>query len=219
MATTGKSLSRSGTPTVAITMGDPAGVGPELCLRTLADSAVARKCTGVVFGSAAVLGRVAVACDLPQPSCVITPDQWRTSGGTDRPCVVDIAMPEAQDVQPGQIDIACGRAAYAYIEAATEAALAGKVAAVVTAPIHKEALNLAGIAHPGHTEILAQLTKTTRYCMMLASDDIAVSFVTTHMSLAKVAQTLSIERVSEVIALTAEAVGQLRHHAPRLVVC
>jgi 4-hydroxythreonine-4-phosphate dehydrogenase len=97
--------------------------------------------------------------------------------------------------------------------------MAGGVQAVVTGPIHKEALQLAGVRFPGHTEILAAMTGSRSVCMMMASREITVSLVTTHVNYEAVPEMLSRRRIVEVIRLTAEAVGRIRRRAPRLVVC
>jgi len=204
---------------IAITAGDPAGVGPELCLRVLADPQVLEICIPVVFGDAGVLRRVAAACGLAEPAATVTLDQWRAQPVAAGPRLVDCGAIAAEAVRPGEVDAACGRAAYAYIEAAIAAAQAGRVAAVATAPIHKEALRLAGVPYPGHTEIFAALTGTRRYCMVLASEQLAVSFATTHLALAEVSSRLSVARILEVIELTAQAVGRLRPGVPTIGVC
>ena len=112
-------------PVLAITMGDPAGIGPELCLRVLADTSISKACVPVVFGDAGVLSRAAGCCRLAAPERIITRDDWRhVWKELGAPAVVDFAAVEAAAVEPGQVDAACGRAAYTYIEAAIAAALA-----------------------------------------------------------------------------------------------
>jgi 4-hydroxythreonine-4-phosphate dehydrogenase len=133
--------------------------------------------------------------------------------------VVDLACVSANEVVPGQVSAACGTAAYRCVEAALREVRAGSVAGLVTAPLNKQALHLAGIPHPGHTEILAALTGTRRYCMTLASDRITTSLVTTHTSLASVPGTLNTTAILEVIRLTAAAMWRLRGRPPRLAVC
>ena len=122
----------------------------------------------------------------------------------------------------------CGRArsrpppagaSYVYIEQAIRAALAGEVAAVATAPIHKEALHRAGIDYPGHTEIFAEKFGAARTCMMLTSEAITVSLVTTHVGYRDVPGLVTTPRIVEVIELTADAMRRLRGRPPRLVVC
>lgn len=206
-------------PVVAITMGDPAGVGPELCLQTLAEPEVFEHCVPVIFGDAGVMRRVAAACELPEPGSVITLDDWRAGESAQQPALIDCGAIDAESVRPGRVDTACGRAAYTYIEVAVKEALAGRVAAVVTAPINKESLHLAGVGFPGHTEIFASLTDTKRYCMMLTSEAVTAGFVTTHTAMADVPARLSVERVNEVICMTAGAMLRMRGRAPLISVC
>ncbi len=204
---------------VAITMGDPAGIGPELCLRALSEPIVLEECVPVVFGDASVLSRVARQCGLAEPENVLALAEWQANRGDQSSVVVDCGAIAAEGVRPGVIDAAHGRAAYIYIETAIQAALAGRVAAVVTAPIHKEALHQSGVPYPGHTEILAALTGAKRVCMMLASEEITVGFATTHIGLADVAHRLSVERVLDVIELTAAAMSRALGRKPKIGVC
>jgi 4-hydroxythreonine-4-phosphate dehydrogenase len=208
-------------PTIAITMGDPAGIGPELCLRALVDPGVAAMCTPAVIGDAALLARVATLCGLPPPARVVPLDEWRRGGadGGGGACVVDCGALRAEAVEPGRVSAECGRAAYAYVEEAVRSAQAQRVAAIATAPLNKEALHLAGVPHPGHTEILAALTNTPRVAMMLACEELAVSLVTIHVSLAAVPGLLTTEAIIEVAMLTVAALRRLGRERPRLVVC
>jgi 4-phospho-D-threonate 3-dehydrogenase / 4-phospho-D-erythronate 3-dehydrogenase len=209
-------------PKVSVTMGDPAGVGPELCLKLLSQPAILEHCIPVVFGDVGVLALVANSCGWPWPghTSVCHPEQWsKRCGDVTGPTVVDCGAIDAATVRPGTIDAACGRAAFNYIEAAIGAALAGEVAAVATGPIHKEALRLAGEPYPGHTEIFAAKTGSRRTCMMLTSEALTVSFVTTHIGYAEVPGQLSVERILDVIELTAGAMLRLRGREPSIVVC
>jgi 4-hydroxythreonine-4-phosphate dehydrogenase len=207
-------------PRIAVTMGDPAGIGPELCLRLLQDAQVAKCATPVVFGDAGVLRRVAQHCGLPEPTRVVEPSWWRQNGRELRHgAVLDLQAIAADQVQPGRVDAATGQAAYQYIQAAISAALSGLVAAVTTGPIHKEALHAAGIPYPGHTEIFAAQTDAARSCMMLTSSEITCSLVTTHIGYRDVPGQLSAERILEVIELTAEAMQRIRGRPARLTVC
>lgn len=207
-------------PRIAVTMGDPAGVGPELCLRLLANDDIARICTPIVFGDAAVLRHLAEKRGLPLPQQIISLDQWPAKfTGLAHPAVVDFVSLTLDQVQPGEVAAATGLASYCYVERAIQAALAGEVAAICTAPINKEALNAAGIKYPGHTEILAELTKTPQAVMMLTSDEITCSLVTTHVGLRDVPGLLNVERIVETIDQTAVVMRRLRGREPRLVVC
>jgi 4-hydroxythreonine-4-phosphate dehydrogenase len=190
-------------PVVAITMGDPAGIGPELALAALADAEVRAACLPRLYGDRGLLERVGAKLGLAPPGELLE----------------DCAAIGAAAVRPGEVSAACGRAAYTYIERAVAAALAGGVAAIATGPINKEALRAAGVPYPGHTEILAALTASPRVCMMLASAELTVSMVTTHIGLCDVPERITTARVLEVIELTAAAAGRLKGRAGRLGVC
>lgn len=212
-------------PLIGITMGDPAGVGPELCLRVLSESTVLDQCVPVVFGDAGVLRRVAGTCGLPAPDCVVPLKEWTktadgsTLQGDGRQAVVDCDAVNARDVRPGEIRREYGRAAYTYIETAVNAAMAGHVAAISTAPIHKESLRLAEIPHPGHTEILAALTGAERVCMMMTSEAITVSLATIHIPVHELPERLTHKSILDAIELTFEAMRWLGKASPRIVVC
>ena len=133
--------------------------------------------------------------------------------------MLDCRAIEASEVRPGEIDGRCGRASFVYIEQAIHAAMAGEVAAVATAPIHKEALRRAGIDYPGHTEIFAEKSGAERICMMLTSERITVSLATTHVGYRDVPGQLTTARILDVIELTHEAMRRARGRQPRLVVC
>jgi 4-hydroxythreonine-4-phosphate dehydrogenase len=126
---------------------------------------------------------------------------------------------DANAVKPGTVSAACGRAAYAYVSSAIEEALAKRVDAIATGPLHKEALHAAGIPLPGHTEILANQTRSNRVCMMLTSDAVTCSLVTVHVGYREVTAFLTRERILETIELTAAAMERLRSRKPRLLVC
>src|SRR5262245_41122727 len=191
-------------PRVAITMGDPAGVGPELCLRLLRDERVWAVCAPVVFGSLGVLNRVARLHGWPPP---------------DSAHVRDLSAIDAESLEPGKVSAACGRAAYRYVTFAIDEALAGRVDAIATGPLHKEALHVAGIPFPGHTEILADRTGVERASMMLTSDAITCSLVPVHVGYRDVSDLLTRELVRETIERTATAMQRLRGRKPRLAVC
>lgn len=191
-------------PKIAITMGDPAGVGPELCLRLLANPLQAPGCIPLIFGDLDILRRVAAATELPEP-----PEH----------AVVHLPVLTAADVQPGAVSAACGEAAYQYIQSAIAAAKAGDVAAVTTAPINKEALHAAGRKFPGHTEIFAEAFHAPRSCMMQYSEALTCSFVTVHVGYHEVPELLTRERILDVLELTADAIRRIRGHEPKLLVC
>ena len=210
----------SSRPVLGLTMGDPAGIGPEICLRALNEPTILERCVPVLFGDAAILNQVgpslrSIDCKAP----IISLADWESSQTVTRPCVIDCAALNGTAVRPGVISAGCGRAGYVYIEQAIRAAMKGRIGGVATAPIHKEALRLAGIAHPGHTEIFTALTGAPRTCMMLYSDVLTVSMVTTHIGFHEVPGKLSVTRVLDVIELTAQAMQRLRGRAARIGIC
>lgn len=211
---------KSALPILGLTMGDPAGIGPEICLRALREPAVLARCTPVLFGDSPVLKRVAQAAGIAQPDCrVAAVAELDEFFEIDGPLIIDCGAIEAANIVPGKVSAACGQAGYRYIEHAIRAALAGKIDGVVTAPIHKESLSLSGVKFPGHTEIFTALTGAKRSCMMLYSDKLTVSMATTHIGYHEVPGRLSADRVLNVIELTAQAMRQLLRREPLLGVC
>jgi len=203
-------------PRLAVTMGDPAGVGPELCLRLLAAAADGQfsECLPVVFGSATVLTRVADRLRLPCQFPLVTDPAAATDAA-----VYDISSDALDAIEPGRVSAAAGDAAFQYCTTAIGAALAGAGAGVVTAPLTKEALHAAGHHYPGHTELFAERLAADRSCMMQYADDIACSFVTTHVGYAEVPGLLTTARIGEVLDLTDAALRRIRGRPPRLLVC
>jgi len=158
----------------------------------------------VIFGDRAVLEQAAEQCGLAKPAQYI--------GGlaeADGPCVLDLGAIAPTDFETGTVNAATGRAGYTYVEDAINAALSGQVAAVTTAPLNKEALRAAGIAHPGHTEIFAALTHAQNFCMMQYSAEVRCVFATTHVPYAEVPQLLTKERILDVLELGAQAMRRI----------
>ena len=206
-------------PVLGLTMGDPAGIGPEICLRALREPSVLAECVPVLFGDAGMLRRLAKKSFPANVARVVSPAEFESSAAPMTPLVVDCASLDADHLEPGKVSAACGKAAYNYIEQSIRAALAKQIDGVVTGPIHKEALRLSGVNYPGHTEIFAALTGAKRSCMMLYSEKITVSMVTTHIGYHEVPGKLSVARVLDVIELTAEAMRWMLRRAPRIGVC
>ena len=211
---------KSTQPILGLTMGDPAGIGPELCLRALNAPDVLERCVPVLFGDVAVLDRVAKKAGIAKTnSRVASVSELDDFFEIAEPTVFDCGAIDAAKVSPGTISAACGKAGYTYIEWAIKAALAEKIDGVVTAPIHKESLNLSGANFPGHTEIFTSLTGAKFTCMMLYSDKLTVSMATTHIGYHEVPGRLSADRILNVIELTAQAMNQILRRKPRLGVC
>ena len=198
-------------PKIAVTMGDPAGVGPEVCLHLLQDEEIARLCSPVVFGDAAVLEQAAKQCRLPKPDKVVA-----GLGDAAGPCVFDIGAIGLGDFETGTVNAATGRAGYTYVENAIDAALGGQVAAVTTAPLNKEALHAAGILFPGHTEIFAARTHAQCSCMLQYSSEVRCVFVTTHVGYAEVPGLLTRERILDTLELGVQAMRRIRGSEPKI---
>ena len=203
-------------PRIAVTMGDPAGVGPEICLDLLADSSVAERCTPIVFGDAEVLRLCAERTGKPSTFQEVSKDSLLS---TDSPSVLDLSLMEMDQLQPGTINPATGKATYGYVTEAIDACLAGHVDAVTTCPANKGAMQSAGITQPGHTEIFAERTQTEKFCMAFICETISCSLVTVHAGYAEVPGLLSEQRIVDVIELTRETHKKLLGKEPRIAVC
>lgn len=207
-------------PIIAVTMGDPAGVGPEICLQLLANEEVRAFATSVVFGDARLLARCARQTGLPAPKRLLSEIDWAEKcGSIDEPAVLDIFGFDAEDFMPGTVSAKTGAAGYRYVEKSIQAALAKQVAAVATAPLNKEALHAAGITYPGHTEMFAEKMAAERSCMTFFSAEMICSLVTVHIGYQDVVPALTTARILDVIELTDEAVRRVRGKAPKIAVC
>lgn len=168
-------------PVIAVTMGDGAGVGPEVIVPALLEEATLSWCVPVVIGDAK---RLAQAADILGITCdIVAVDSVREARvAPGRINVIDLdLLPE--DLPWGELSAVAGNAAYEYIRVASELAVRGEVQAICTAPLNKEALHAAGHIYPGHTELLAHLTGTEEVSMMLSSPKLKVIHVTTHIGL------------------------------------
>ncbi|MCQ4206206.1 4-hydroxythreonine-4-phosphate dehydrogenase PdxA [Streptomyces longispororuber] len=188
---------------LALTLGDPAGIGPEIVVRACADPA--RTAPVVVIGDPHVLARAAAATGV---------EFAMRPGDVELIAETELRRPPAW----GEVDARAGEAAYAYVRRGIELALAGAVRGLVTAPVNKEALRLAGIPHPGHTEILAELTGSTDYAMMMATDELRVVLVTVHQSLRSALDAITTPRVLDVVRLTHRTLHRAGPRAPRIAV-
>ncbi len=205
-------------PLLALTMGDPAGVGPEVLVRVLADRETHRVCRPVAIGSLALLRETAARLALPLELMPAAPP-WNRCTGPGTATVIDPCPPAGEPIVPGTPSVAAGRAALACIERAAELALDGIADGMVTAPISKAAIHLAGSPFPGHTEMLASLTGASRVVMMLAGGGLRVSLATIHIPLSAVPDALARVDLPGVIELTAAAVETLGFPSPRIAVC
>jgi 4-hydroxythreonine-4-phosphate dehydrogenase len=197
----------SSKPIVGITMGDPAGIGPEVVVNAAIDRRVARCCHPIVLGSYHVifsaarkfLKRAAV-------KRIAWPEDAKASA--DSINVLDCSGLGGVRIRPGKITGRSGRMAADSVFCAVQLALSGQIHAMVTAPLSKKGLRLAGYDFPGHTELLAYLTATSSYAMMFVSKRRKVVLVTTHLPLAEVARNISQEMILDKLLVTQTALKQ-----------
>jgi len=204
-------------PRLALTLGDCSGIGPELALRALASADVSANCQLCVYGNRRLLERVSrtSGARLPDGVLCMTPDRL-TAAPREPHVLLDFPFPDVETVVPGTLQAACGTMAYAWIRAAVADIRAGHADALVTAPINKEALHLAGVDFPGHTEILADLTDTRDPCMAFYSPALVVSLATIHEALADVPRLLTVDSLARTIRLTHEACVGFGTTRPRI---
>jgi 4-hydroxythreonine-4-phosphate dehydrogenase len=203
-------------PLIAVTMGDPAGIGPEIVARAFADPGFRDGNRALVVGDPGILERAAKLLGLPlRVNEISEPEEAALEPGA-----VDVLavgeLPE--DLPFGELDARAGDAAFRYLERATSLASAGRVGAIATAPLNKEAMHLAGHKYPGHTEILAELTGTGDYAMMLVTDELKVIHVSTHVSLREAIERVRPERELAVMRLAHDSLRKLGVESPKVAV-
>jgi 4-hydroxythreonine-4-phosphate dehydrogenase len=204
-------------PLLALTLGDPAGIGPEIVLKALAHADVFDRCRPLVIGDRRILARAAPWVQLePSFELVQTPAEGRYEPGTVP--LLDLANADPAACPVGVESAPAGRAAVEYVLKGADLALAGEVDTVVTAPLNKAAMHLAGFHYPGHTELLAERTGAGAITMLLTSPTLRVVHVSMHVGLAEAIRRVTPERVEATILLAAEACRALGIEAPRIAV-
>ena len=172
-----------GRPRVGITMGDPAGIGPEVVLKAVAEKEVRDVCQPIIIGDAQLLAHNARTLDLQCGYEIVRRDERLPDQSTE-PLIFHLDNIQGH-VEPGIESGAAGKAAAGYIEAAVELCASGAIDAIATAPINKRALFLGGYSFPGHTEFLAHLTGTDDYAMGFVAANLRIVLVSTHVPLQK----------------------------------
>lgn len=203
-------------PVIGITLGDAAGVGPEIIAKALAEQEVYDICRPVVIGDLGIMKR-AVAIVGQDLTCRAIDDVLTGGQEFGQIDVIDLRNLPA-DLPFAQVDPRAGKAAYTYVETAVNLALAGKIAAIATAPLNKDAMNQGGCHFPGHTEILAHLSNTKNYAMMLTGGSLRVIHVSTHLALRQACEKVKKERVLKVIELADQAMKKIGIKEPRIAV-
>ncbi len=204
-------------PLIGITMGDAAGVGPEIIVKALERKELSRQGKLVVIGDAKTMEQaLSIAQSKLEVQAIKEKDLAQLPENNNKIYVLDLKNINLKRLQHGKVNAMTGKAAFKFIEKAVHLAMAGKIDAIVTAPIHKEAINKAGYHFAGHTEILAHLTGTKDYAMMLAHGPFRVVHVTTHSSLKEACARVKKKRVFTVIRLAHEFLQQLGIKNPRI---
>jgi 4-hydroxythreonine-4-phosphate dehydrogenase len=198
----------SSLPRLAVTMGDPAGIGPEIAVKALLDPAVTSICRPVLIGDGSVIRDIIERLGLPASVYAIhrIVDAAFESGQID---VFDLGIMNGQDIPFGTINATCGEASFQAVRKAIELAMAGEVEGTVTGPINKKSINEAGHHFAGHTEIYAHFTGTRKYAMLLVEDHINVIHVSTHVSLRQACDLVKKDRIIQVIELLADGLRRL----------
>ncbi len=193
-------------PIVAITLGDPAGVGPEIIVKSLSNANLYKICNPIVIGDNSIIKNALKICNKTTEINIInTPHEYQTG----KINLIDLNNIKFTQLQIGTVQAICGRAAYEYIEKATELAIAGEVDAIATTPINKESFSIAKINHIGHTEILAELTQTIDPLTMFEVRGMRVFFLSRHVSLRQACDLVTKERVLEYIIRCNQALLKL----------
>ena len=204
-------------PLLAITLGDPAGTGPEIIAKAFALPELAGVCRPLLIGDLGVMRRALGHTSVP---LTLNPLSRVEEARFDPGCLdlLDLGNVDLSRLQLGKVDPHAGKAAYEYVKSATELALQGKVAGIVTSAISKAALNQAGYHYDGHTGLLAELCNAPGATMMLVAETLRVSHVSTHVSLRQAIDRVRPERILKVLRLTQEAVRRMGIAQPRIAV-
>jgi 4-hydroxythreonine-4-phosphate dehydrogenase len=193
-------------PVVAVTVGDFNGIGPEVTLKSIISTRVQRVCQPLLVGPLEIFESYAKRLKIRLNLRPFTsPTEKRNSGSIP---VLDLGIFHSKDIEPGKLSPIAGTAAGLALHKGVELCLRGEAAALVTAPVSKSALNLAGYSYPGQTELLAELTESPHVTMMLVSTNLRVGLATIHLPIREVATSLSIEKVFRAITVVDNS---LRH--------
>lgn len=204
-------------PTIAITMGDPSGIGPEIIMKALARADVHGMCNPLVIGDAERLRRAADIVGVRLAVDARSEAAEARFRGVRVQCI-DLAL-VPKDHAFGKVSPLSGEAAYRYVECAVKLVASGSAQAICTAPLSKEALHAAGHRYPGHTELLAALTNTAEVSMMLVAPQLRVIHVTTHMGLLDAIERIDAPLVERTIARAHATLVKAGIASPRIGVC
>lgn len=207
--------SNSEKPILAITMGDPSGIGPEIAAKAFADQIIYEQCQPLLIGNADVLKNAIVLCQLSLEVHIVS----RVEQAKFQPGVIDlvhISGSATESIPYGKIDARSGDLAFKFVRKAIELAMNGEVDGTVTGPINKASIHAAGHKFSGHTEIYAHYTDTSNYAMLLADEKLKVIHVSTHVSLREACDRVKKERIVDVIGLLSRGLKSIGIEHPRI---
>lgn len=199
-------------------MGDPAGIGPEICVKSVLDKKVLKICHPVIVGDGQTLQKASELAGEDSKIHIID-NLSETHFGTGHLNVLDLENLNLTGLEVGKISAKAGEASFKAVKKVIELAMNGEIDATVTAPIHKESIHRAGYKFAGHTEIFARYTDTDQVAMLLVDGDFRVIHVSTHVSLRQACDLVKKDRVLYVIRLLDKACRQFGIEQPRLAVC
>jgi 4-phospho-D-threonate 3-dehydrogenase / 4-phospho-D-erythronate 3-dehydrogenase len=202
-------------PRIGITMGDPAGIGPEVVLKAVAEEEVRRACIPVIIGDAQLLAHTARTLDLQSGYDIVRADEPFPEHS--EPVIYHLDNISGL-IEPGIESGTAGKAAGGYIEAAVELCAAGSIDAVATAPINKRALFLGGYSFPGHTEFFAHLTGAEEYAMAFVAGNLRIVLLSTHVPLSEAIRLVERDRIVKRINLTNRELQRWGIERPRIAV-
>jgi 4-phospho-D-threonate 3-dehydrogenase / 4-phospho-D-erythronate 3-dehydrogenase len=208
---------RQDKPIIAITMGDAAGIGPEIIMKALNDSEIYSSCLPFVIGDAKILERANQFVNTDLKVNIIS-DVSEASFAFGTVDCLDLNLLPA-DLPVGQVSGEAGNAAFQYLKKGIELANEKQIQGICTAPLNKEALHKGGHIYPGHTEILAELTNTTDFAMMLSAPKLKVIHVTTHVGILDAVKQITPERVYTVLQLAHSTLQKAGYENPKIAVC
>lgn len=208
--------SRRVLPRIGITMGDPAGIGPEIVLKAVAEEEIRKICVPVIIGDAQLLAHTARTLDLQSGYDIVRRDEPFPEALAE-PVIYHLDNISGS-IEPGIESGAAGKAAAGYIEAAVELCAAGSIDAIATAPINKRALFLGGYSFPGHTEFLAHLTGAEEYAMAFVAANLRIVLLSTHVPLSQAIRMVEKDRLVKIIDLANRELRRWGIDHPRLAV-
>ncbi len=198
---------------IGITMGDPAGIGAEITVKALADKAVYEKCTPIVIGDKLAMEDAIRFCNSRLQLNIIN-EVFEAKGEYGVIDLIDLGYLSEGNWEYKKPQLLCGEASFNYVTYAIDLAMKKKIGAVITGPINKESINMAGHHYSGHTEIFAEYSGTQDYAMLLASGNLRVIHVSTHVSLREACDRVKKDRVLKVIRLAAKGMKMLGYKNP-----